>query len=694
MTTCDCAQLDDYYPEIVAKTNHFRKGAPRSFTLANARAAFVRSANSDTNQLDLWIVENLDSTPNERLVIRAADLLQDSENLSAAERARRERLREAGAGITSYSSDELLTIAVFSLSGALWVADLNSGTCNQLPGYDSVVDPRLNRSGDSVAFTSGADFVVYNLASDTEIFRLKAESETVSYGLADFVASEELSRYRGHWWSPDGGHLLVQRTDEAPVKIRYIADPTYPDQSGRPHRYPMAGEANPMVQLFLVDLEESSSKQIVWDVNQFEYLADVDWKQASPLITLLSRDQRIRSINTLDAGELKELLRQSDLAWLDCGTGTPQWQESKLVTVVENPSHRQLLVDGAIVDLGGRHLDSVLSVSVNRIVVTAYNKPWELEVFEISRDSVTSLSDPHGFAMAIADDEYAIVIQHDLVNELPRYLVKRGNETIHEIATHAKTPSVTAAPKIQQTSGGLATAVLMPEGHTAGSHKLPVVVAIYGGPHHSEVIASRLSFADDQWLANQGFAVVIIDNSGTPGQSPEFERRVVNDLSEVVLADQVSALTELAALYPDLDLDRVGIHGWSFGGYLSALAVLNRPDVYKAAWAGAPVTDWRLYDTAYTERYLGDPNQQPEVYEANSLIPRAAKLERPLMLIHGLADDNVLAAHSLQLSGALLAAGKPHQFLPLAGVSHMTPQVEITKNLMLLMRDFFKTHLA
>ncbi|MEY3407634.1 MAG: hypothetical protein RL038_695, partial [Actinomycetota bacterium] len=360
----------------------------------------------------------------------------------------------------------------------------------------------------------------------------------------------------------------------------------------------------------------------------------------------------------------------------------------------ENPSHRQLLVNGAIVDLGGRHLDAVLSVSANRIVVTAYNKPWELEVFEISGDSVTSLSDPHGFAMAIADDEYAIVIQHDLVNELTRYLVKRGNETIHEIATHAKTPIVAAAPKIQQTSGGLATAVLMPEGHTAGSHKLPVVVAIYGGPHHSEVIASRLSFADDQWLANQGFAVVIIDNSGTPGHSPEFERRVVNDLSEVVLADQVSALTELAALYPDLDLDRVGIHGWSFGGYLSALAVLDRPDVYKAAWAGAPVTDWRLYDTAYTERYLGDPNQQPEVYAANSLIPRAVKLERPLMLIHGLADDNVLAAHSLQLSGALLAAGKAHQFLPLAGVSHMTPQVEITKNLMLLMRDFFKTHLA
>jgi dipeptidyl-peptidase 4 len=247
--------------------------------------------------------------------------------------------------------------------------------------------------------------------------------------------------------------------------------------------------------------------------------------------------------------------------------------------------------------------------------------------------------------------------------------------------------------EISQTSTGIATAVVWPKNHIKGSHKLPVIVAIYGGPHHSEVTASRLGYADDQWLANQGFCVVVIDNRGTPGQNPAFEREVLNDLSDVVLLDQVAALQELAGANPDMDLDRVGIHGWSFGGFLSALAVLDRPDIYKAAWAGAPVTDWGLYDTAYSERYLGHPTEQPEVYKANSLIEKAHKLERPLMLIHGLADDNVLAAHSLQFSGALLTAGKAHQFLPLAGVSHMTPQAEITKNLMLLMREFFRTNL-
>ena len=227
-----------------------------------------------------------------------------------------------------------------------------------------------------------------------------------------------------------------------------------------------------------------------------------------------------------------------------------------------------------------------------------------------------------------------------------------------------------------------------------GSHKLPVVVAIYGGPHHSEVIAACSPFAGDQWLANQGYAVVVIDNAGTPGKGGAWEREVKNDLTEVILQDQVKGLKTIFAQYPnDMDENRVGINGWSFGGYLSALAVLDRPDVYHAAWAGAPVTDWRLYDTAYTERYLGNPNENPDVYDSQSLIKKAHKLTRPLTLIHGLADDNVLAAHSLQLSGALLAAGKSHNFIPLAGVSHMTPQVDITKNLMLLMRDFFDANL-
>jgi dipeptidyl-peptidase-4 len=241
---------------------------------------------------------------------------------------------------------------------------------------------------------------------------------------------------------------------------------------------------------------------------------------------------------------------------------------------------------------------------------------------------------------------------------------------------------------------GLRTAVLFPSGHEPGSRRLPVLMDPYGGPHGQRVVASARGFLESQWLADQGFCVIVADGRGTPGRGHDFERAVLHELATVTLDDQVAALDAVAKAYPDdVDTGRVGITGWSYGGYLAALAVLKRPDVFHAAVAGAPVTEWRLYDTCYTERYLGDPRTQPEVYDRNSLIPLAPALRRPLMIIHGLADDNVVAAHTLRLSSALLAAGRPHTVLPLSGVTHMTPQEVVAENLKLLQVQFLKDHL-
>jgi dipeptidyl-peptidase-4 len=211
----------------------------------------------------------------------------------------------------------------------------------------------------------------------------------------------------------------------------------------------------------------------------------------------------------------------------------------------------------------------------------------------------------------------------------------------------------------------------------------------YGGPHAQRVLASHNAHLTSQWFADQGFAVVVVDGRGTPGRGSAWERAVHLDLATSVLDDQVDALQAAADEFP-LDLSRVAIRGWSFGGYLAALAVLRRPDVFHAAVAGAPVTEWRLYDTHYTERYLGDPTVDPAPYEASSLLTDAYRLSRPLLLVHGLADDNVVAAHSLQLSSALLAAGRPHELLALAGVTHMTPQEVVAENLLLHQLDFLR----
>jgi dipeptidyl-peptidase-4 len=246
------------------------------------------------------------------------------------------------------------------------------------------------------------------------------------------------------------------------------------------------------------------------------------------------------------------------------------------------------------------------------------------------------------------------------------------------------------------TAGGreIRTALVLPSWHQPGSGKLPVLMDPYGGPHMQRVVAAQSAFADSQWFAEQGFAVVVADGRGTPGRGPAWDRAVAGDLAGPVLEDQVAALTAAAARCADLDTGRVAIRGWSFGGYLAALAVLRRPDVFHAAVAGAPVTDWHLYDTHYTERYLGHPAENAAGYDQCSLLGDAAGLQRPLLIIHGLADDNVVAAHTLRLSAALLAGGRPHSVLPLSGVTHMTPQEEVAENLLLLQVDFLRNALG
>jgi dipeptidyl-peptidase-4 len=217
-----------------------------------------------------------------------------------------------------------------------------------------------------------------------------------------------------------------------------------------------------------------------------------------------------------------------------------------------------------------------------------------------------------------------------------------------------------------------------------------VLLDPYGGPHAQRVLQARGAFSSSQWFADQGFAVVVIDGRGTPGRGPGWERAIHGDLATAALEDQVDGLHALARVEPRLDLDRVAIRGWSFGGYLAALAAIRRPDAIHAAIAGAPVTEWRLYDTFYTERYLGDPGNDAAPYDRSSLLVEAAGLTRPLLLVHGLADDNVVAAHTLRLSAALLAAGRPHQVLPLTGVTHMASQEDVAENLLLLQLAFLR----
>jgi dipeptidyl-peptidase 4 len=224
--------------------------------------------------------------------------------------------------------------------------------------------------------------------------------------------------------------------------------------------------------------------------------------------------------------------------------------------------------------------------------------------------------------------------------------------------------------------------------------RYPVVLSVYGGPHYSAVrkVAGRLVF--EQWLADRGFIVVKADGRGTPRRGRDWERAIRGDFITLPLADQVTVLQALGARLPELDMARVGVYGWSFGGYFSAMAAMQRPDVFRCAIVGAPVTDWRDYDTTYTERYLGLPDTEKAAYDVSSVLTYAAKLTRPLLLIHGTGDDNVYFVHALKMSNALLRANKPHDFLVLAGHSHMVSDVEIVRAQYTRFVGFLRTHLG
>lgn len=679
---------DISFPRQQARTQRFTVGAPRTFAVSSdgARVFFLRPAAATSRANGLWELDT--ATGVERLLVDPATLLTDPEDLPAEEKARRERTRESGAGIVGYALSKDAAVASFALSGRLFVADLVKGDVRELPTAGGVIDPRVDPTGARVAYVTRGTLRVVELDSGDDYAVAVPDGEDVTFGLAEFIAAEEMSRYRGYWWEPSGTRLIAARVNNAPVQRWYIADPANPATAATEIAYPAAGTANATVSLHVVSLDGTFVPVLL----EFDYLNDVHWSSGgAPLITTQTRDQRTRQIYALtpDTGAVAELVTETDPTWLEVTGGAPAWTpDGRLVRIVGHGDEYALQIDDDVVT-SGLQVRRVLDIADDSILVAASaDDPTQVHVYSVG-STTEQLSTEDGVHTAIRGGATTVLVSATLDSFGAKATV--GN---HVIESWAETPVLKASPRMLTLGERkLRAALLLPSGHTPGT-KLPVLMDPYGGPHAQRVLSSQNAFLASQWLADQGFAVLVADGRGTPGRGLAWERAIAHDFAGATLEDQVDALHAAAAVEPDLDLTRVAIRGWSYGGYLSALAVLRRPDVFHAGIAGAPVTDWRLYDTHYTERYLGHPDDKPEVYDSNSLIADADKLSRPLMIIHGLADDNVVAAHTLRLSNALLAAGRPHTVLPLSGVTHMTPQEQVAENLLLLQVDFLKQSLA
>lgn len=722
------------FPRQYARTQRFTLGAPRAFTVSpdGSRVAFLRSASGTDRTNRLWVLDLDDrsGTARERIAADPEALLAGTpEELSAEERARRERSREGSGGIVGYAVDGAAELAAFALSGRLFTAELRAGTARELPVPGPVIDPRPSPDGRHIAYVAGGTLRVTGAEGDGDRELAVPEDEQITYGLAEFIAAEEMSRSRGFWWSPESDRLLVARVDGADVQRWWIADPAHPDREPSTIAYPSAGTPNADVRLYLIGLDGSRT-EVVWDRAASPYLAAVHWSAAGdPLLLVQARNQRSQRCLSVDteSGETRLLREETDPAWLELCAGVPALTPGgELVRVVDIQDNED--EDGArVLFVGDRaltgpelQLRAVLDIGERDVLVSASAgeaaqapETGEIHVYRVPYGAPGEVPDgdreagtwgpervSEGVGVHTAVRAGAVMVLASARPEVSGTVVRvvREGKQLAVITSYAQQPNLT--PRVQLTEGGahrIPCAVLLPTQYRETDGPLPVLLDPYGGPHGQRVVAAHNPYLTSQWFADQGFAVVVADGRGSPGRSPGWEKAVKDNLP-LTLDDQIEALQALAERFP-LDQSRVAIRGWSYGGYLAALAGLRRPDVFHAAIAGAPVTDWRLYDTHYTERYLGDPAEAAEVYAVNSLVTDDGLAEpaspvRPMMIIHGLADDNVVMTHTLRLSSALLSAGRPHEVLPLTGVTHMTPQEQIAENLLLLQVDFLKRSLG
>jgi dipeptidyl-peptidase-4 len=676
--------IDDF-PRQLASTQRFTLGVPRSVTVSRdgRRVLYLRTRGGEDPVTCLWRLDLADGGGgHERLLADpAASWNFGPGDVPEAERVRRERARESAAGIVAYSADANCRTVVFALDGRLWVLRVGDDPREParvpelVPAAGAVTDPRIDPTGQRVAYVADGALHVTELADGTGRLLAAPEHDDVSYGLAEHVAAESMLRFRGYWWAPDGQRLLAARVDNSPVQRWWITDPADPERPPRAVRYPAAGTANADVTLHVLRLDGSKT-EVTWDRGAYEYVAAAEWDSQGPLLSVQSRDQRTVMVLAADAvtGQTTLVHTERDDAWVELVPGTPaRTSAGDLVTVSDRDDSRRLIVGGAAVTPDGLHVDVVSGTDGEAVYFTATDErdPTERHLWRYDRgQGLSRCSADPGVHDGEAAGGTAVVLSH----------TEGGNAAV--VAWHDGTSTAIASleaepvlkPRITWLTLGpreLRAALLLPSWYRPGT-RLPVLLSPYGGPAMQRVVRVRdAAFCEDQWFAEQGFAVLVTDGRGTPGRGPEWSKTVFGDTLSAPLDDQVDALDAVCALFPDLDRGRVGIRGWSYGGALAAIAVIRRPDVFHAAASGAAPHDQRLYDTHWRERFLGLPQQNPEGYARSSTMTEAASLTRPLLLIHGMADDNVVVAHTLRMSAALLAAGRPHQVLPLSGATHM-----------------------
>ena len=669
------------FPRQYARTRRLTLGMPHAFTVSpdGERVLFLRTRSGEDPVSCLWLLAG----GVERLLFDPAAAGSKEAGSKAA-------------GVAAYSADAAVRTAAFASGGSLWVAGTDGAAPRLVPTAGPAGDPRLDPTGRRVAYVTDGTLRVVDTADGSDRVLAAPEHPGVRYGRAVFIVATEMQS-RGPWWAPDGERLMTARVDDSPVQRWWIADPANPQLPPREIVYPAAGTANPDVSLHVLGMAGDRA-EISWDRAAFEYLVAAGWDSAGPLLSVQSRDQRTVRILAADpaTGAATLLHEERDPVWVHLTPGAPlRTGSGTLVRVSDLAGSRRLVVDGEPVTGDGVQVREVLGTGGESVLFTASEEPTEEHVWCYHpRRGAKRISAAPGVHTGCAAGGTLVLVSRTEAGAA--ITVSRAGQAAAAIASRQAEPLVT--PRISWLSAGqreIRTALLLPSWHAAGTRKLPVLMSPYSGPAKQLVTRARHGwFCEAQWFAECGFAVVIADGRGTPGRGPAWEQEVHGDTLSPVIEDQVDALHAAAGHCPDLDLERVGIRGWSYGGTLATAAVIRRPEVFHTAISGAAPSDQRLYNTHWRERFLGHPDDEPERYDRCSPVSEAALLRRPLLLVHGLADDNVVAAHTLRMSAALLAAGRPHRVLPLSGSAHSPTDEATVTQLLLYQLDFLRETLG
>ncbi len=665
------------------------------------RVTFLRGKAEAANQLDLW--EYNIASGKTQLLVDSKKLIAGEEVLSDEEKARRERQRIAGfSGIVDYQWGSDGNTLLFPLGGELYLYDLTQAISKKITtGKGFATDPKISPRGGFVSFIRERNLWVIDLKNTKEIQITKDASDVIANGMAEFVADEEMDRHTGYWWAPDDSAIAFTRIDESPVPVQKRFE-IYPDRTDIvEQRYPASGDANVLIELKVVTLlsPAHSIRDIDLGAEKDIYLARVQWRDASHLtFQRQNREQRILDLIEVDLTGNKQspLLRETSKSWINLHNNLQFLSDGRFIWSSEQSGFMHLYLhaeDGKQLNTlssGDWQVDDLLAVDEQsqRIYFSGTKTtPRERHVYwvDFSGSEPVQLTKNDGMHQVTFSDDTSVYVdvwsntQTPPQAELYRTdgskiasLVDNTIEAGHPYQKYWPAQRPIDFGTLKAADGETLHYSMIKPLNFDPAKKYPVVVFVYGGPAAQTVINSWPSRSDaffNQYLSQNGYLVFSIDNRGTPRRGVKFGSALFRHQGNVEVIDQLRGIDYLKTL-PYVQSDKIGVYGWSNGGYMSLMLLAKASGTYACGVAGAPVTDWGLYDTHYTERYMDLPKNNPEGYPASTVFAHLDGLKSKLLLIHGMADDNVLFTNSTKLMSELQKRGTPFELMTYPGAKH------------------------